>query len=54
VAVELVAANNLGCNAADFDGQDFNGKVALIKCGSCQFVDKEEVARAAGAIAAII
>jgi hypothetical protein len=53
-AVELVAANNSGCNATDFDGQDFNGKVALIKRGSCQFVEKQGVAMAAGAIAAII
>jgi hypothetical protein len=46
-AVELVAANNLGCNATDFDGQDFNGKVALIKRGRCQFVEKQGLAPAA-------
>jgi hypothetical protein len=51
---ELVAANNFGCNATDFDGQDFEGKVALIKRGFCNLAEKQGFAKAAGANAALI
>jgi hypothetical protein len=51
---ELVAANNFGCNATDFDGQDFEGKVALIKRGDCSSREKQGFAKAAGADAVLI
>jgi hypothetical protein len=51
---ELVVANNFGCNATDFDGQDFEGKVALIERGNCSFAEKQGFAKAAGANAALI
>ncbi|MEK9197711.1 S8 family serine peptidase [Ureibacillus sp. FSL E2-3493] len=40
--------------AADFEGKDFTGKVALISRGSNAFVEKGLNAQAAGAVAAII
>ena len=43
-----------GCEAADFAGQDFTGKVALIRRGGCTFETKALNAAAAGAGAAAI
>ena len=43
-----------GCEAADFAGQDFTGKVALIRRGGCTFEAKALNAAAAGAAAAAI
>lgn len=40
--------------AADFQGKDFTGKIALISRGSISFVEKGQNAQAAGAVAAII
>jgi hypothetical protein len=41
-------------SAADFSGNDFTGKVALIKRGTETFVDKVLRAQAAGAVAVIL
>ncbi len=43
-----------GCEASDFGGQSFDGKIALIKRGSCTFAIKSSNAAQAGADAAIV
>ncbi len=43
-----------GCEASDFAGQDFAGKIAVIRRGSCTFAIKRDNAVAAGAVGAII
>jgi Zn-dependent M28 family amino/carboxypeptidase len=43
-----------GCEASDFAGQDFAGKIALIRRGGCTFQQKGLNAAAAGAVAAAI
>ena len=43
-----------GCEAADFSGADFTGKIALIQRGTCTFAQKALNAQAAGAVGAII
>jgi Zn-dependent M28 family amino/carboxypeptidase len=43
-----------GCQASDFGGQTYNGKIALIKRGTCTFALKASNARDAGAVAALI
>ena len=43
-----------GCEATDFAGQDYSGKIALIKRGACTFAVKSSNAAAAGAVAAIV
>jgi Zn-dependent M28 family amino/carboxypeptidase len=43
-----------GCEASDFDGQDFTGSIALIRRGACTFDVKHRNAAAAGAIAVIV
>lgn len=53
VEAEVVAVDNLGCEAADYpDAVD--GAVALISRGECEFGLKSALAGAAGAVAAII
>ncbi len=47
-------AGDDGCEAADFDGNDFTGKIALIQRGTCNVVDKAVNAREAGAIGMIL
>lgn len=48
-----VAPAGLG-TPADFEGKDFQGKVALIQRGSISFKEKSENAKAAGAVAAVV
>ncbi|MDT7783791.1 MAG: hypothetical protein QOF58_2210 [Pseudonocardiales bacterium] len=43
-----------GCEATDFDGQDFTGSVALIRRGGCTFEQKHLNAFARGAIAVLV
>ncbi|MFS8100832.1 M28 family peptidase [Lentzea alba] len=43
-----------GCEATDFEGQDFKNAIALIRRGTCTFVAKYENAVKAGAKAVII
>ncbi|MYT22238.1 M28 family peptidase [Streptomyces sp. SID7760] len=43
-----------GCTADDYANGAFTGKIALVKRGSCTFVEKQRAAAAAGAIAVII
>lgn len=43
-----------GCEAADFEGQDFTGAVALIRRGACTFEQKALNAAEAGAAVAVI
>ncbi|MCK8676434.1 M28 family metallopeptidase [Streptomyces lichenis] len=43
-----------GCEAADYAGTAYTGKIALIKRGGCTFADKQAQAAAAGATGAII
>ncbi|MED1562765.1 hypothetical protein AJ85_02095 [Alkalihalobacillus alcalophilus ATCC 27647 = CGMCC 1.3604] len=50
---EVVAIDGIG-NAADFEGKDVEGKVALISRGEIPFVEKIAAAKEAGAVAALI
>lgn len=43
-----------GCDAADYPAGAFTGKIALVKRGTCTFVEKEKAAAAAGAIGVIV
>ncbi|WP_330330437.1 M28 family metallopeptidase [Streptomyces sp. NBC_00536] len=43
-----------GCDAADYPAGAFTGKIALVKRGSCTFVEKQKAAAAAGAIGVIV
>lgn len=43
-----------GCEAADYDGQDFTEAIALIRRGGCSFAAKQAAAAGAGAAAAVI
>ncbi|MPZ64188.1 MAG: M28 family peptidase [Pseudonocardiaceae bacterium] len=43
-----------GCEATDYDGQDFTGAIALIRRGACAFSVKQGAAAEAGAVAAVI
>ncbi len=43
-----------GCDAADYAGQTFTGKIALVKRGGCTFAQKQATAADAGAVGAII
>jgi Zn-dependent M28 family amino/carboxypeptidase len=43
-----------GCETTDFAGQDFTGKIALIRRGGCTFESKGLNAKAAGATVAVI
>jgi Zn-dependent M28 family amino/carboxypeptidase len=47
-----VGGGDSGCKAADYTG--VSGKVALVQRGTCAFVDKWELAQAAGATGVII
>lgn len=46
--------DSTGCEAADFDGGDYTGKIALIQRGACTFAQKQQNAADAGAAGAII
>ena len=43
-----------GCEATDFDGGDYDGKIAIIRRGACTFQLKSTNAADAGAVAVII
>ncbi|MEU8580314.1 M28 family metallopeptidase [Streptomyces abikoensis] len=43
-----------GCDLDDYAGQDFKGKIALVKRGSCALQQKEEIAAKAGAAGLIL
>ncbi|MEV8536529.1 M28 family peptidase [Streptomyces sp. NPDC051211] len=43
-----------GCDAADYPAGAFAGKIALVKRGSCTFVEKQNAAHAAGALGVIV
>ncbi|MFD0270314.1 M28 family metallopeptidase [Streptomyces sp. NPDC127106] len=43
-----------GCDADDYPAGAFNGKIALVKRGSCTFFEKQRAAAAAGAIGLIV
>ncbi|WP_405492843.1 M28 family metallopeptidase [Streptomyces sp. NBC_00096] len=43
-----------GCDAADYPAGAFTGKIALVKRGSCTFVEKQRAAAAAGALGVIV
>ncbi|CAM5442335.1 amidohydrolase [Streptomyces avidinii] len=43
-----------GCDAADYPAGAFTGKIALVKRGTCTFVEKQKAAAAAGAIGVIV
>lgn len=46
--------SSTGCEAADYDGQDYTGAIALIRRGTCAFSVKQAAAAEAGAAAAVI
>jgi Zn-dependent M28 family amino/carboxypeptidase len=48
------SASSSGCEASDYDGLDVAGKVVLLQRGTCDFGLKAEIAREAGAAAAVI
>ncbi|GAA1919252.1 M28 family metallopeptidase [Nocardioides lentus] len=55
VTADLVQPTSvLGCEAADYDGVDVEGQVALVSRGTCSFGQKATVAGEAGAAAVII
>ncbi|MFJ8085438.1 M28 family metallopeptidase [Streptomyces sp. NPDC096205] len=55
VAVAPVDADGThGCEAADFAGNTFTGRIALIKRGGCTFAVKQANAHTAGAVGAIV
>ncbi|HEY0639256.1 MAG TPA: M28 family metallopeptidase [Pseudonocardiaceae bacterium] len=43
-----------GCTMADFAGQDFTGRIAMIRRGGCAFEIKQLNAAAAGAVAVVV
>lgn len=43
-----------GCEADDYKSETFTGKIALVKRGSCTFVEKQRAAAAAGAIGLVV
>lgn len=46
--------DDTGCQAEDFAGGDYTGRIALIKRGSCTFAEKQANAADAGAVGAVI
>ena len=47
-------ASYLGCNAADWAGDGWKGKVALVQRGGCYFLSKVMTAQSKGAVAVVI
>jgi Zn-dependent M28 family amino/carboxypeptidase len=45
---------NTGCDAADYAGLTATGGIAVIKRGGCSYVQKQAVAAAQGAVAAVV
>ncbi|MFF4246154.1 M28 family metallopeptidase [Streptomyces sp. NPDC001822] len=43
-----------GCEAADYAGGTFTGRIALIKRGGCSFAQKQDAASVAGAAGAVV
>ena len=55
VTGELVAPTNaIGCTAADWEGVDATGRIALVHRGECTFAIKSTLAKEAGAAAVVI
>ena len=54
VAVPVDADGSSGCEAADYAGGDYRGKIALIERGACPFAQKQATAADAGAAGAVI
>ena len=52
--VPLDADGSHGCEAGDYEGRPFRGRIALVKRGTCAFADKAKTASSAGAVAAIV
>ena len=48
------SASDSGCEASDYDGLDVAGRVVLLQRGTCDFGLKAEIAREAGAAAAVL
>ncbi|MQY13732.1 Aminopeptidase [Streptomyces sp. RB5] len=53
-AVPVDADTTSGCDAADYAGTDYTGKIALVSRGGCTFLQKQGAAADAGAAAAIV
>ncbi|GAA2611750.1 M28 family metallopeptidase [Streptomyces axinellae] len=54
VAAPADADGSSGCEAADYAGGDYRGKIALIERGACSFTQKQAAAADAGAAGAVI
>ncbi|MDB1086135.1 M28 family metallopeptidase [Streptomyces sp. ACA25] len=54
VEVPVNPETGAGCLPEDFDGQSYEGNIALIMRGACPFADKQANAAEAGAIGAVI
>jgi Zn-dependent M28 family amino/carboxypeptidase len=53
--VEVVPEDETtGCEASDFAGGDYTGKIALVRRGACSFAQKQQNAADAGAVGAVI
>jgi Zn-dependent M28 family amino/carboxypeptidase len=53
-AVPVDADGSSGCEAADYAGDGYQGKIALIERGACSFAQKQATAADAGAVGAVI
>ncbi|WP_326689378.1 M28 family metallopeptidase [Streptomyces sp. NBC_01795] len=53
-AVPVDTDGSSGCEAADYAGGDYQGKIALIERGTCSFAQKQATAADAGAAGAVI
>jgi hypothetical protein len=52
--VPVDADTSTGCEVTDFEGGDYDGRIALIQHGFCTFAQKAANAATAGAVAALI
>ncbi|MFF9555005.1 M28 family metallopeptidase [Streptomyces albus] len=53
-AVPVDADGSSGCEAGDYGGGDYKGRIALIRRGSCSFAQKQAAAADAGAVGAVV
>ncbi|WP_301127707.1 M28 family peptidase [Streptomyces cacaoi] len=53
-AVPVDADGSTGCEARDYTGARYGGRIALIRRGSCSFAQKQAAAADAGAVGALI
>jgi len=51
---QLVAAKGEGCNAEDFTGSSFKGKIVLVKRGNCTITYKAQMSSSSGAVGVIV